>query len=84
MGEGVTLQQTHFAPWNTSTRFGAFKEVPGKTTVEVQNKHKGWFSDENLVEKAENLNPSVDIRSIMHKVNPYRAYYNKRNQPVMP
>lgn len=78
MGEGVTLQQTRFAPWNTSTRFGAFKEVPGKTKVEVQNKHKGWFSDENLVEKAENFNPSVDIRSIISKVNPYRAYYNNR------
>lgn len=78
MGEGVTLQQTRFAPWNTSTRFGAFKEVPGKTKVEVQNKHNGWFSDENLVEKAENLNPSVDIRSILSKINPYRAYYNNR------
>jgi len=35
MGEGVTLQQTRFAPWNTSTRFGAFKEVPGQTKVEI-------------------------------------------------
>lgn len=78
VGEGITLQQTRFAPWNTSTRFGAFKEVPGKTKVEVQNKHKGWFSDENLVEKAENLNPSVDIRSILSKINPYRTYYNNR------
>ena len=78
MGEGITLQQTRFAPWNTSTRFGAFKEVPGKTKVEIQNKHKSWFSDENLVEKAENLNPSVDIRNILHKVNPYRTYYNNR------
>ena len=78
MGEGVILQQTRFAPWNTSTRFGAFKEIPGKTKVEVKNKHKGWFSDENLVEKAENFDPSVDIRSILHKVNPYRAYYSNR------
>ena len=78
MGEGVTLQQTRFAPWNTSTRFGAFKEIPGKTKVEVQNKHKNWFSDENLVEKAENFNPSVDIRSIISKINPYRTYYNNR------
>ena len=84
MGEGVTLQQTRFAPWNTSTRFGAFKQTPGKTTVEVQNKHKGWLSDENLVEKVENMNPSVDMRSIMHRVNPYRDYYNRRNQPVIP
>lgn len=78
MGEGVTLQQTRFAPWNTSTRFGAFKEIPGKTKVEVQNKHKGQFSDENLVEKAENFNYSVDIRSILSKINPYRTYYNNR------
>lgn len=76
MGEGVTLQQTRFAPWNTSTRFGAFKEVPGQTKVEIKNKHKGILSDENLVQKAENINPSVDIRNIIHKVNPYRAYYN--------
>lgn len=78
MGEGVTLQQTRFAPWNTSTKFGAFKEVPGKTKVEIQNKHKGWLSDENLVEKAENMNPSIDIRSILSKINPYRTYYNNR------
>jgi len=29
MGDGVVLQQTRGVPWNTSTRFGAFKEVPG-------------------------------------------------------
>ena len=84
LGEGVTLNQTRFAPWNTSTRFGAFKEVPGRTTIEVQNKHKGWFSDENLVQKAENANPSVDIRGILTRINPYRAYYSGRNQPVVP
>ena len=84
MGQGVTLNQTRFAPWNTSTRFGAFKEVPGRTTMEVQNKHKGWFSDENLVQKAENANPSVDIRGILTRINPYRAYYSGRNQPVVP
>ena len=84
MGQGVTLNQTRFAPWNTSTRFGAFKEVPGRTTIEVQNKHKGWFSDENLVQKAENANPSVDIRGILTRINPYKAYYSGRNQPVIP
>lgn len=84
MGQGVNLNQTRFAPWNTSTRFGAFKEVPGRTTMEVQNKHKGWFSDENLVQKAENANPSVDIRGILTRINPYKAYYSGRNQPVIP
>ena len=84
MGDGITLQQTRFAPWNTSTRFGAFKEVPGKTKVEIQNKHKGWLSDENLVERVENADPSVDIRSILYKINPYRAYYANRNQPIIP
>lgn len=84
MGQGVTLNQTRFAPWNTSTRFGAFKEVPGRTTMEVQNKHKGWFSDESLVQKAENANPSVDIRGILTRINPYKAYYSRRNQPVIP
>ena len=82
MGDGVILQQTHFAPWNTSTKFGAFKEVPGKTKIEVQNKHKGWFSDENLVEKAENFDSSTDIRGIINKINPYKSYYSRMSKKV--
>lgn len=84
MGDGVTLQQTRFAPWNTSTKVGAFKEVPGQTRIEINNKHKGWFSDENLAEGAENINPSIDIRNILYKINPYRGYYTRRNQVILP
>jgi hypothetical protein len=46
--------------------------------MEVQNKHKGWYSDENLVERAANLNPSVDIRNILYRTNPYKVYYQGR------
>ena len=80
MGSGVKLRQTKWSPFNTSTRFGAFKEVPGRTQVTVLNPHKGWYSDENLYQRGQNWQDGFDFRSYFNKINPYSGYYSSRNK----
>lgn len=75
LGEGVQLQQTRWAPWNTNTTFGAFRVNNGNRKVKVKNKHKGFFgsiSDENIYEAGQNWSGDSGWG------NPYKTYYSKR------